>query len=238
MKKMNFLLPQLFNPVIEMNPKKLVGILNSRPQDFRRMHEAQARVLSKFRGRFSKKGELGRIFLKGTQAEATWRRELINLATCLCEANAAARLDKERLTRVFVDRMNSALMRFRLELLPTQKGRYLLHLEMHKRFLIKEGRHTITGSWPEYVFFLARLAESGLRDRLRRCPGCSKFLFATHSNKIFCSRICSQREAWQKQSKDPKRKKYMKTYMRARYWQEKAQDRHWKTAAKNMKKGG
>ena len=26
----------------------------------------------------------------------------------------------------------------------------------------------------------------------------------------------------------------MKKYMRARYWQEKAQDRHWKTAAKNM----
>lgn len=235
MEKMNFLLPQLFNPVIEMNPKKLVGILNSNPQDYRRLYEPAARALTRFKGRWSKKGELERRFLKGAQAEVRWRRKLKNLATCLCEANAAAKFDKERLTRRFVDRMNGALMQFRLELLPEREGGYHLHLEMHKRFMIKEGRYLITGSWPEYVFFLARLAESGFRDRLRRCPGCSKFLFATHSNKKFCSRICSQREAWQKQSKDPKRKKYMKKYMRARYWQEKAQDRRWKTAVKNMK---
>ena len=223
---MKFLLPQLFNPVIAMSPKKLVGILNGRPQDFRRMEEAATRVL---------RGARRRVFLKSFQAEARWQRELVNLAALLCEANAAARLDKARLTRRFVDRINRALMRFRLELLPTLKGGFMLHLEMHKRFMIKEGRHLITGSWPEYVFFLARLAESGFRDRLRRCPGCSKFLFASHSNQIFCSRKCSQREAWQKQSKDPKRKTYMKKYMRARYWQEKAHDLRWKIAAKNMK---
>lgn len=133
--------------------------------------------------------------------------ELVHLAKLLCEINSSTGAKRKRLAFSFQSQLNMAARRCRLAFWPNWRVGVSFAAEDFP--------------WSAFIYHLARLAETGLRDRLRKCPECSKFFLARHAAKKFCTRRCSLRYAGRKQARDPKRKEYMRKYMSERYWREK-----------------
>jgi hypothetical protein len=61
---------------------------------------------------------------------------------------------------------------------------------------------------------VARLAGSGLLQRVRKCPGCTKWFYARYLHQKFCTGDCKHRHYNVSDAGKAQRRKYMREYMR------------------------
>jgi endogenous inhibitor of DNA gyrase (YacG/DUF329 family) len=61
---------------------------------------------------------------------------------------------------------------------------------------------------------LIALAEEGTLDRMRKCPECSKWLYARFSHQRFCSTKCQQAHYWASPEWKAHRREWMRDYRR------------------------
>lgn len=153
-----------------------------------------------------------------SQFELGMHKDLIDLATLLCDWNMSVGKSRELPENEFSKRLNKVLKKFDVEYLDWEGGRRLqLVIRRRSSPKLRGSSRVLMTREASYIWDLARLVESGLRYRLRRCPECSKFLFAAHAARKYCSRRCSMLRAGRKHAQTPRRKKYMRDLMRRRY---------------------